>query len=184
MWIKKNMRILATMALALTAVATPALAQDAAAPFTGPRAEVIGGWDHVSVGSESEYGFAYGGDIGYDLQRGNAVFGVEAAITGATTDRDIAGVTVEAGRDLFAGVRAGVIAAPDTLVYLKGGYTNARVTLEDDGDDFSRDLDGVRIGAGVERDFGRFYGKAEYRYSNYSQDFSRHQVLAGLGVRF
>jgi outer membrane immunogenic protein len=177
------MRILATMALALTAAATPALAQEAA-PFTGPRAEVVGGWDHVSAGGESESGFTYGGAIGYDLQRGNAVFGIEGEITGATTDRDFTGGSIEAGRDLYAGVRAGVIAAPNTLLYVKGGYANGRITAEAGGDDVSTDLDGFRVGAGVERSFGRFYGKAEYRYTNYSQDVSRHQVLAGLGVRF
>lgn len=176
------MRTLATMALALTAAATPALAQDA--PFTGPRAEVVAGWDRVSVEGEGESGLTYGGAIGYDLQRGRAVFGVDAEITGSTTDRTLGAVTVEAGRDLYAGVRAGVVAAPNTLLYVKGGYTNARVTAEAAGDDSNVDLDGFRIGAGVERDFGPMFGKVEYRYSNYSQDFSRHQVLAGLGVRF
>lgn len=178
------MRILATMALALTAAATPALAQDAAAPFTGPRAEIVGGWDSPSASGEDASGFAYGGGIGYDLQRGNAVFGIEAEITGSTADRDVAGLTVEAGRDLYAGVRAGVIAAPNTLLYVKGGYANGRITLEDAGDDYNQDLDGFRVGAGAERSFGRYYGKVEYRYTNYSQDVNRHQVLAGLGVRF
>ena len=178
------MRILATAALALTAAATPALAQDAAAPFTGPRVEVVGGWDRASQGGEGESGFVYGGGIGYDLQRGSAVFGIEGEITGSTTDRDIAGATIEAGRDLYAGVRAGVVAAPNTLLYVKGGYANGRVTTEVAGNDFSDDLDGFRLGAGAERNFGPFYGKVEYRYTNYSQDLSRHQVLAGLGVRF
>lgn len=44
----------------------------------------------------------------------------------------------------------------------------------------SENLDGFRVGTGVERSFMRnVYGKVEYRYSNYAQDFERHQVLAG-----
>lgn len=178
------MRILATTALALVAAtATPAFAQDSS--FQGPRAEVIGGWDRVQGNGESASGFAYGGAIGYDLQRGGVVFGVDAETTGSTAKSTDAGVTLKAGRDLYAGVRAGVVVAPNTLLYAKGGYTNGRVIGEAGNVRVSDNLDGFRLGAGVERKFGeRFYGKVEYRYSNYSQDVERHQVLAGLGVRF
>ncbi|OSZ68361.1 hypothetical protein CAP40_07155 [Sphingomonas sp. IBVSS2] len=178
------MRILATTALALVAAtATPALAQDGA--FQGPRAEVIGGWDRVNGDGDGKSGFVYGGAIGYDLQRGKAVFGVDAEVTGSTTKATEAGVTVKAGRDLYAGVRAGVAVSPTTLVYAKGGYTNGRITGETGNVRVSDNLDGFRLGAGVEHAFGqRLYGKVEYRYSNYSQDVERHQVLAGLGVRF
>ena len=31
---------------------------------------------------------------------------------------------------------------------------------------------------------GNAYGKVEYRYSNYEADFSRHQVLVGVGLTF
>jgi len=176
------MRILATAALALTAAATPAFAQDGS--FQGPRAEITGSWDDVKSDGESASGFAYGGAIGYDLQRGSAVFGVEGEVTGSTAKETEAGVTVKAGRDLYAGVRAGYVVVPNTLLYVKGGYTNARVIGETANIRVSDNLDGFRLGAGVERNFGRFYGKVEYRYSNYSQDVERHQVLAGLGVRF
>jgi outer membrane immunogenic protein len=176
------MRILATAALVLTAAATPAFAQDGS--FQGPRAEVVGGWDRVESNGEGASGFTYGGVLGYDLQRGNAVFGVEGEVTGSTAKETEAGVTVKAGRDLYAGVRAGYVVAPNTLLYAKGGYTNARVIGETATVRAADNLDGFRLGAGVERQFGRFYGKVEYRYSNYSQDVERHQVLAGLGVRF
>ncbi|WP_448661734.1 outer membrane protein [Sphingomonas sp. CJ20] len=176
------MRILATMALALTAAATPALAQDG--QFSGPRAEVVGGWDHARSDGESQSGFTYGGAIGYDLQRGTAVFGVDGEVTGSTTKDCVANSCIKAGRDLYAGVRAGVIAAPNTLLYVKGGYTNARFILDTPTIHDGENLDGFRLGAGVERSFGKAYGKIEYRYSNYSQDFERHQVLAGIGYRF
>ena len=112
------------------------------------------------------------------------MFGVEGEVTGSTAKETDAGVTVKAGRDLYAGVRAGYVVAPNTLLYAKGGYTNARVIGETANVRVADNLDGFRLGAGVERQFGRFYGKVEYRYSNYSQDVERHQVLAGLGVRF
>ncbi|WP_213980374.1 porin family protein [Sphingomonas sp. dw_22] len=176
------MRILATAALALTAAATPALAQDGS--FQGPRAEIVGGWDHVEGADQNASGFVYGGAAGYDLQRGNAVFGVEGEITGSTAKKTENDVTLKAGRDFYAGVRAGYVILPSTLLYVKGGYTNARVIGETADVHVADNLDGFRLGAGLERSFGKFYGKVEYRYSNYSQDVERHQVLAGLGVRF
>jgi len=174
------MRILATSALALLAVATPAFAQDQAdATFTGPRAEVIAGWDHVGGLGEGKSGFTYGGAFGYDRQLGNAVIGAETEITGSTTKDDAAGVS--AGRDLYVGGRLGYVVGGSTLVYGKGGLTNARVDFGGIGTTF----DGWRLGAGVEHSFGKFYGKVEYRYSRYEEaDLNRDQVVAGLGVRF
>ena len=81
----------------------------------------------------------------------------------------------------------------------------------DDEVDFSTDadqtVDGYRIGAGIEHAFGGSlgfgsgaYAKLEYRYSNYDDlsfdddiftdpnsvdiDLDRHQIVAGLGIRF
>ena len=96
------------------------------------------------------------------------------------------------------------------MLYAKGGYTNTRVEsrfqdrLEDDGFDLNFDdaqsVDGFRVGAGVEQLIGPGYVKLEYRYSNYSAmkfddrlfsdnqeigiDLDRHQVVAGVGMRF
>lgn len=174
---RKFMRILATSALALMAVATPAFAQEEAAPFTGPRAEALVGWDHVGAYEEGEDGVTFGGAIGYDAQVSSIVLGAEAEVTGATTDLD----PVKAGRDLYAGVRIGFVAGDSTLIYGKGGYTNARLSVGDEGANF----DGYRVGAGVEQNFGKFYGKIEYRYSRYDDlELNRDQVVAGIGVRF
>jgi outer membrane immunogenic protein len=171
------MRILATTALALVAAtATPAFAQDGT--FTGPRAEVVAGWDHVGGAGEGQDGFAYGGAFGYDHQIGNAVIGAETEILGATTEE--AGVT--AGRDVYVGGRVGFVFGGANLIYGKAGFTNARFDVEGLGGTTS---DGYRFGAGVERSFGKFYGKVEYRYSRYEQlDLNRDQVVAGIGVRF
>ncbi|MEP9357758.1 outer membrane beta-barrel protein [Sphingomonas sp. KR3-1] len=172
------MRILAVSALALVAAtAAPAFAQDSAAPFNGPRIEAEGGWDHVGSEGYGRSGFVYGGAIGYDKQFNNIVIGADAEVTGATTKDS----GVEAGRDLYVGGRAGVVVGGSTLLYGKAGYTNARVAAGN----FSQNNDGYRLGAGVERDFGRFFGKVEYRYSRYEKiDLNRDQVVAGVGVRF
>jgi len=171
------MRILATTALALAAAtATPAFAQDGS--FSGPRVEVIGGWDHAGGNGEGQSGFAYGGAFGYDRQFGSAVIGAETEITGATTEE----AGVRAGRDLYVGGRLGYVIGGSNLIYGKAGLTNARIDVDGVG---GGTTDGYRFGAGIERNFGKFYGKVEYRYSRYEEaDLNRDQVIAGVGIRF
>lgn len=198
-----------TAALIASAVfAAPAFAQDSDPSFTGPRVEGIVGWDHVkddSVYGASKDGVVYGGAIGYDYQAGNTVFGVEGEITGATTrDRDngvlVAGdsLRVKADRDLYVGGRLGFVVGGRTLLYAKGGYTNAgfdtRYTSPNSTpaiDIHDKDhVDGWRLGAGAEVKLtDKFYLKGEYRYSDYGSDNNgidakRHQVVGGVGVRF
>lgn len=194
------MRILATALLASAALATPALAQDAPPnTFTGAHVEVLTGVDRVRSGGEGRTGLGYGVAGGYDIQtNGGAVFGIEGEYADSTAkgcQRDIVSLgdraCIKAKRDLYAGGRAGFVTG-NTLVYGKVGYTNARLgSSYEDGTastvgDYSRstNLDGIRVGGGLETNFGRFLAKAEYRYSNYEQGVSRHQGLVGLGVRF
>jgi len=171
-------------------IAAPAMAQDAGAPFTGPRAGVILGYDGIRPGSTQDSdirddnrgadGLLYGGDLGYDVALGGVVVGVEGEINGSTgrVDNDPREASnfgfgrVKAGRDLYIGGRLGVLATPTTLVYGKVGYTNARLdltrndTVTETGRSFT--LDGYRVGAGVEKELSpRTYAKVEYRYSNY-----------------
>lgn len=204
------MRQFIIAALAASAAATPALAQDTGprAPFTGLRAEGIVGWDRLSDGTGqdagSSDGIVYGGQIGYDFQAGGAVVGIEGELTGSTTDTRAdnllaAGdrLTVDAGRDLYVGGRLGFLAGDRALIYAKGGYTNARIntryTVGTTTAEEGVNLDGWRLGAGAEVQLSpNMYLKGEYRYSNYSniQDFDddvdldRHQVLGGIGIRF
>lgn len=192
--------------------ATPAMAQEQA-PFTGPHVEALAGYDNLSAGNDgvddSVDGLQYGVGAGYDVQLGGFIAGVEGEFSGSTTKargNDIFspgdGAELRAGRDLYVGARVGLAATPSTLVYLKGGYTNMRVNLRAfDSAGFFEDhstLDGFRVGAGVEQKFNLLgpsgFVKAEYRYSNYSNlnigrfntdvDIDRHQVVAGVGVRF
>ncbi|RKF19200.1 porin family protein [Altericroceibacterium spongiae] len=203
------------------ALSAPAMAQTAQENFSGPRVEGLLGWDESKPGSSvdgdsdaSIDGLGYGGGIGYDYATPSGfVVGVEGEITGSTADNkdntyenDVFGLgEVETGRDLYAGIRAGYAVTPNTLVYAKGGYTNARYKLlgTDGSNEFNDhlDLDGWRVGAGVEQALSpNTFAKIEYRYSNYEKgefdaddlpesdrfdvDSDRHQVMVGFGYRF
>ena len=222
---KKTIALIATGSL--VALATPAIAQSAAdSPFNGPRIGVVGGYDQSGAGSsidddtddnnndQSIEGIGYGVEAGYDIDTGGAVIGIEGEYLESTADTqfedgDFEGFglgSVDTNRDLYVGLRAGAKVTPNTLVYAKGGYTNAKYNiLSNDGTtEFSNDIDtdGYRVGAGVEYAMNSgVYIKGEYRYSNYSEaeidlegtladserfdvDLDRHQVMAAVGWRF
>ena len=193
------MRNLVFAALLAGTMATPAFAQDAG-NFSGLRVEGIVGYERTDVEDEGSDGIGYGAGIGYDIQRGGTVFGIEAEASDSTVDECVEGVDVatdelcaQLGRDLYVGGRAGAAINPNVLIYAKAGYTNNRVALDyEDGTaatalDFERgeNLDGVRVGGGLEFALGpNSFAKTEYRYSNYEQGFDKHQVVAGFGFRF
>jgi outer membrane immunogenic protein len=218
-------KIAIVLALGASASAVPALAQDNSA-FTGPRVEAIIGYDITKAGSsvdndinpdddESIDGLLYGVGVGYDIALGGAVVGVEGEFTGGTAktefdNGDFEGFglgRVKTGRDFYVGARAGILASPNALVYVKGGYTNARFNvLASDGQTELRqnfDTDGWRLGAGAEVAMSEnLFAKLEYRYSKYSLgevdfedsrfpdsdrfdlDLDRHQIVAAVGFRF
>jgi len=207
------------------ALAVPAQAQEDHS-FTGPWVAGVGGYDKNQAGSsadndansdddQSAEGVVWGGAVGYDVDLGTMVVGAEAELTESTADTNTNSAdseqfglgSVEAGRDIYVGARAGFKATPNTLVYAKGGYTNARYGfLGTDGTVEDRqhiDVDGWRAGAGVEQRIGsNAFAKLEYRYSKYSNaeidfepegipdtdpvdvDLDRHQVMASVGWRF
>lgn len=186
-------------ALFAAAAAAPAMAQPAA-PFTGPRIEGLVGYDHVRGDGGGRDGVTYGVGVGYDFQLGGAVVGLEGEANDSSVDACENGfvtaadrICLNAKRDLYIGGRVGAVVGPRTLVYAKAGYTNARVGVNyDDGTAagagnfrLNENLDGVRVGAGIEHMLGRnTYVKAEYRYSNYEKGLERHQVVGGVGFRF
>jgi len=193
------MRKLILAALLAGSTATPALAQEAAAPFTGLRVEGLVGYDTTDVEDEGSNGVVYGAGVGYDVQAGNVVFGADAEISKSTIDECFSGVTItgdelcaEAGRELTVGGRIGAVVSPSTLIYARAGYTNARINLEYDNpngtslDTVAREtLDGIRVGGGVEQAIGgNAFVRGEYRYSNYEQGYDRHQAVVGFGFRF
>lgn len=214
--------MVATLLTGATIAATPALAQDVGPTFTGPRVEGILGYDHVGAGSDVDNdngrddqsidGLLYGVGVGYDMNLGSAVVGVEGEWTDSTAksnrnnfNSDFGFGRVSQGRDLYVGARAGILADPMTLVYVKGGYTNSKLNVlagnTNESTDTAFKLDGWRIGGGVERAINtNTFAKVEYRYSKYSDaniefgngatsedfgiDTDRHQVVASVGWRF
>jgi outer membrane immunogenic protein len=180
---------------AVLVAATPAAAE-------GFRAEVHGGWDHARAdgtgNDDSDSGIVYGIGAGYDFAISPKVeLGLDLSADLSTMEECEASVVLpgdraclDAGRDLAAAVRLGYKVSPKGTIYALAGYTNARfrfdyttpagVTTRD-----GRNLDGFRLGAGYQHAFGeKMYGKVEYRYSNYEDDVTRHQVLLGVGVNF
>ena len=221
---KKGIALLLAAGSAV-ALAVPAHAQEDRS-FSGPWVAGVAGYDKNQAGSTSDddanedndqsaEGLVWGGAAGYDMDLGTMVIGAEAELTESTADvRTLEGDAenfglgrVEAGRDIYLGARAGFKATPNTLVYAKAGYTNARYGfLGTDGevsDEQHIDVDGWRVGAGVEHKLGsNAFARLEYRYSKYSEaevdfepegipdtdpfdvDLDRHQLMAGVGWRF
>lgn len=217
------MRNLIIAGLLAGTLAAPAFAQDVAkAPFTGFRVEGLVGYDSLrsgdsadddvdtndDEGDESIDGLLYGVGVGFDLDVGGFVIGAEGELSDSTGKQEFDETIdapfvarVEPGRDFYVGGRVGFRASDRALVYAKAGYTNTAIdfTIDDDGDETDSDLniDGYRLGAGLEYLFGtNAYGKIEYRYSKYGDlefdesnaeldiDLDRHQVVAGVGFRF
>lgn len=95
----------------------------------------------------------YGIGTGYDLQRGNAVFGIEGEASDSTQKNELGTVTEKASRDLYVGGRVGMVVGGNNLLYAKAGYTNARFTVDGTATGVTLadgNLDGMRVGAGVE----------------------------------
>lgn len=184
--------------------------------------------DVFGGGKRDDDGFILGAGAGYDFQMGQAVFGVEAEFTESTLDREYqeqgvrpvqpiatpitATYNIEGGGDIYVGGRGGYAVSPAFLLYGKVGYSWHKLAIEGAGNDNGTaftideqlDLGGLRLGAGGEMAFGEnFYGKLEYRYSNYNEgdfdvngananldpifegiDIVRHSVVVGAGLRF
>jgi outer membrane immunogenic protein len=210
------MRYCVLAAVIAAALATPAIAQGPVS-FNGPRVEAIVGYDSVDIADDKTSGILYGAGIGYDFGAGGAVLGLEAEYTDSAAKECFdnfggAGsrLCTEAGRDVYVGARAGAQLASNSLLYVKAGYTNARLEtafssgVVGAGVDRRFKLDGYRLGAGAEFALTPgSYVKAEYRYSHYGLDKNdfvggtalnpvnlpgdnhhKHQAVAGLGLRF
>jgi outer membrane immunogenic protein len=152
-------------ALAAAAFAAPAAAQN----FSGPRVS-----GHLGFADEDIFGteiFTYGVQAGYDVETSGG------AVLGATVEFQN---SEDTGRDLSAVARIGGKADDRVLVYVLGGYTNLGF-----GAGTGIELDGVRVGGGVEVAINRnVFVNLEQRYSNYEADVDGWQTLVGLGFRF
>lgn len=177
---------------ALCFISAPAFAQEASA-FTGPRVEIITGYDNVDAdGAKSADGLLYGLNAGYDFAMGGVILGLEGEVSDSTAKKSYAIGRTVTDRDLYIGARIGVPIGDKALAYAKAGYTNARFEYEEaaggeGGGAISggKNADGLRLGAGIEyRLGGNIFLKGEYRYSNYEAGLSRHQLVTGVGIRF
>lgn len=157
----KNYMVILAAAAAFTA--TPAMAND----FTGVRAEVTAGLDDVTSGADTT-DVTYGAGVGFDAELyTNVVVGIEANLDNVFDRRNVG-----------ASARIGYVVADTALVYAKVGYANWKQTT-------SVELDGLRVGAGIEANlYGPVYGKVEYRYTDFNQGVGQHGALVGLGLRF
>lgn len=185
--------------------AMPANAQD----FSGPSIGLQAGWNKTDVRNpqttlgpvlldESKDAFVGGVFLAYDHEVvPNVVIGAQADFSIAAEDeieqlRGSTRVTLDPKRSIDLTARAGYVIAPGTLLYARGGYTNARVrtTVTAAGRTTvdSEDRDGWTIGGGVERYIWRnVSARIEYRYADLSDGdgkFDRHQVLLGAAYRF
>jgi outer membrane immunogenic protein len=187
-------------ALAMAAFSTPAIAQDGTTfhPYVG----ALAGYDRVSIKHGGHEGdLMYGALAGVDADVSpNVVLGVEAELSDSnvsTSARDVLVLgdraRLSAGRDIYVGGRAAYRVAPNTLLYVKAGYTNARAkaryTDATGTTSGSKNLDGYRLGAGVEFGFRGVRLRGEYRYSNYENldsglgfnvDTKRNQLVAAM----
>lgn len=176
--------------IALAAAFTVAGAANAA-EVNGPWVEARAGWDRI----DSSDGLIYGAAAGYDFAVSDKIFlGLQAGIADSTVEECEFGACVNAGRDIEVLARLGGTVAEKTSLYALAGYANSRFAADFEGFNFGSNLNGFRVGAGVERAFGsKTYGKLEYRFTTYGdgdiegetvEGGNRHQLSVSFGVRF
>jgi outer membrane immunogenic protein len=154
-------KMFVTLALAVAACsATPALANE----FGGVYGQGTVGYEDVM----NRDGVTYGANAGVNIPVGDAIVGVEATVDNVFDDE----------REIGASARLGYTFG-NTMLYGEAGYTNYR-------DVFSRELDGLRVGGGVELNLSKAtFISAEYRYTDFDNSRAgKHAGLIGLGIRF
>jgi outer membrane immunogenic protein len=202
------LRVIDSVVLA-TALAAAIVAPASAAEFNGPFVGAQVGWQSEKLRDiDSSFGVVPVDDTansvtgglyaGYDRRvTDRVVIGAEASLDFASDDElqtSSAGTTfsVDPKYSFDLTARAGFLVAPATLVYARGGYTNARVRTTVAGpigsQSDSDNQDGWLLGAGIERQLkDNVSARLEYRYSKFSEDDGkdqRNRVLAGLSYRF
>ncbi len=156
--------------------------------------------------SASDNGLLYGVEVGYDFDFGGQFVGPYASFDLSSTKECYADTfesyCLKARRNIAAGIRAGIGHADSLRGYVKVGYVSGRMRgtyedFEDSSFNFSdaASRDGLQVGVGLEYPLGKgAYGKVEYLYNDYKDfdidppvltgDFTRHQAVAGIGIKF
>jgi outer membrane immunogenic protein len=185
--------ILATLAIA--AFPTMAFAE----PFNGPYVGAQICWDkHDTIGD----GLSYGVLGGYNAKVGEkAVIGLEGTVGFSSATKNVTstvGTTTftakaDIGRELGIAARAGFLAGPNTLFYVKGGYENIRAKVTTSGNipgfanltALAGNVDAVVAGGGVEHALNETTSfRINYDYANGKGGYDRHRVLAGVAFHF
>ena len=193
-------------AMAVAAVTAPAAAQEAT-KFDGPFVGVQLGWQQDRRSATSSTvppsttrvtgdGLVYGGQVGYDANIGGAVLGLEGSITGRSGNNGSATLDFETGRTINVTARAGLLVSPESLLYARGGFSNARFSFTNPAGN-SENRNGYTLGAGYERSLAdNISARIEYAYSDYGSDtlpgiggpvevnYRRHGITAGFNLRF
>lgn len=159
----KKILIALSLVLASCTASTPALANQ----FGGLYAQgTVGVGDVTKLPESSDV--TYGANAGLNIPVGDAIIGVEGTIDNVFQDE----------REIGASARVGYT-FDNVLLYGEAGYTNYR-------DVFSRELDGLRVGGGLELNLSKLtFLSVEGRYTDFSGGNSgKYAGLVGLGIRF
>ncbi len=210
-------------ALAAAVSAAPATAQPGL--FTGFSVGAQGGWqgDRLSGRGtvvvppsgetstpgvlvfnvrETGSGLAGGVFAGYDAEIASNVvlggeFGLNFGGSGIGLDPADPAFRLSPRRTIDLTARGGVLVGPESLLYVRGGYSNARYKLRLGGDGLGENRDGWTIGGGFEQALGNnISARLEYRHSDYGRDetidgnarfegkLRRNQVMGGIAYRW
>ena len=172
--------------------ASPAFAEEA---FNGPHIGASVGWSGAKIGK----GLDITANAGFDKQTNNGlVLGLEAEAgrTLSRTSASLAGppvtnFTVRPSWNWSLSARAGVAATPNTLLYLRGGYTGTRVKVSATGAPAiaavaAANIAGTKsaafVGAGVEQKLsGASRFRLEYRRATNGR---KDRIMAGMVFGF
>ncbi len=164
--------------------------QHSAGTFSSPLGDVAAGRSHDAASA--------GLFVGYDYRVApRIVIGAEAGLSFGIDDRfardtGSALLAIDPKRSIDLTARVGYLVTDNTLVYARGGYTNARIgtSIKEEAGVRSAtgNRDGWLVGGGVEHAFtDRISTRIEYRYSDLSDGhgkLDRHQALIGIAYRF
>jgi outer membrane immunogenic protein len=180
---------------AFAAAALLTTQQASAQSLHGIRAEADVGIDRFYSEGNHDNHVGWGGEIGADFDLGGFVVGPYGSFWNSRAEnvtRDGPGVAYRKSFEEWgAGLRAGSLITPSTLLYVKGGWVINEQRKYFDADNPLGSYynhyrtRGWQVGAGIEQDVSNmFYVKGEGRYSNYRTNSSRLAFLVGAGVRF
>lgn len=176
-------KVLLSLAIAATAVASPAFAAAEPGPYVGV------GVTHDSYnGTQDAEGLGFsgvGGTVfaGYNLPLGEKAFaGIEANFDLASADLDDSVGRVNARNSFGATARLGYRLSDSAALYGRVGYQRGRLTIDNDlPTEFSSSRDGLRLGGGIEANItGNTAVRVEYNHTHYYRDKDVDPVDTGI----